>query len=86
MLVANSDRVPCHRLAHEVAVTIGDEEFSINCFSISLGEFDLILGFDFLRTLGPVLWDCENLSMAFTRAGRRILWTGLGSSSDDTTR
>ena len=48
VLMANGDRVPCHGLARDVAVTIGDEEFSINCFGISLGEFDLILGFDFL--------------------------------------
>jgi len=48
VLMANGDRVPCHGLARDIAVTIGDEEFSINCFGISLGEFDLLLGFDFL--------------------------------------
>jgi hypothetical protein len=84
VLVANGDRVPCHGLAHGVALTIGAEEFAINCFGISLGEFDLILGFDFLRSLGPILWDCESLSVAFMRAGRRILWKGLGSPCDDT--
>ncbi|XP_066311878.1 uncharacterized protein [Miscanthus floridulus] len=86
VLVANGDRVPCHGVARDVALTIGAEEFSITCFGISLGEFDLILGFDFLRSLGPVLWDCESLSMSFMRARRCVQWTGLGSPYDDTTR
>ena len=86
VLVANGDRVPCHGLARDVALTISDEEFSINCFGISLSEFNLILGFDFLRSLRPMLWDCESLSMAFTRAGRRVLWTGLGFPCDDNAR
>jgi hypothetical protein len=38
-----------------VALAIGSEEFTIDCFDISLGEFDLIMGVEFLRTLGPIL-------------------------------
>ena len=66
-----------------MSLAIGTEEFSISCFGISLGEFDLILGVEFLRTLGPILWDFEDLCMAFTRGGRRLLWKGLGSPRDD---
>ena len=83
VLVANGDRVPCQGVARDVSLAIGTEEFSISCFGISLGEFDLILGVEFLRTLGPILWDFEDLCMAFTRGGRRLLWKGLGSPRDD---
>jgi len=48
VLVANSDRVPCQGVARNVSLAIGTEEFSISCFGISLGEFDLILGVEFL--------------------------------------
>jgi len=51
---------------------IGSEEFTVTCFGITLGEFDLILGVEFLRALGPILWDFEGLCMTFTRRGRRI--------------
>jgi hypothetical protein len=57
ILVANGDGVTCEGVARNVALAIGTEEFEINCFSVPLGEFDLILGVDFLRTLGPILWD-----------------------------
>jgi hypothetical protein len=31
-----------------MAMLIGQEEFTINCFSTDLGGFDLVLGIDFL--------------------------------------
>jgi hypothetical protein len=83
LLVANGDRVPCQGVTRNVALAIGTEEFSIDCFGINLGEFDLILRVEFLRTLGPILWDFEDLYMAFTHGGRRILWKGMGSPRDD---
>ena len=55
VLVANGDRVPCEGVARDVALTIGAEEFTISCFGINLGGFDLILGVEYLRTLGPIL-------------------------------
>ena len=83
VLVANGDHVPCEGVARDVALAIGGEEFTISCFGINLGGFDLILGVDYLRTLGPILWDFEDLCMAFTHGGRRILWKGIGSPRDD---
>jgi hypothetical protein len=49
--------VPCEGVARDVALAIGMEEFTISCFGINLGGFDLILGVEYLRTLGPILWD-----------------------------
>ena len=54
VLVANGDGVPCEGVARDVALAIGTEEFSISCFDINLGGFDVILGVDFLRTLVPI--------------------------------
>jgi hypothetical protein len=83
VLVANRDRIHCQGIACDVALAIGTEEFSISCYGIDLGGFDVILGVEFLRTLGPILWDFEDLCMAFNRGSRRILWKGLGSPRDD---
>ena len=35
---------------------------------------------DYLRTLGPIVWDLEDMTVAFTRQGRRILWRGVGGA------
>jgi hypothetical protein len=54
-------------VARNVPLHIG-EEFSITCFNIDLGCFDFILGVDYLRTLGPILWDFEALTLLFWRS------------------
>jgi predicted aspartyl protease len=79
--VANGDRLRCHGLAQHVPLPIGDEHFTITCVGIDLGCFDFILGVDFLRSLGPILWDFDALMMTFSRQGRRVRWEGLGGAA-----
>jgi hypothetical protein len=81
--VANGDRVACRGLATDVAIRIGEEFFTISCYSIPLDCYDMILGTTWLRTLGPILWDFDDLCMAFNYGGRRVLWKGLGSTRTD---
>jgi hypothetical protein len=82
VLVANGDGIPCQGVTHNVSLSIDTEAFSISCFGITLGSFDLILGYDFLRALGPILWDFERHRMTFTRGGHRVMWLGVGASAD----
>jgi hypothetical protein len=77
--VANGDRLRCQGVARNVPISIEGEHFSITCVGLDLGCFDFILGVDYLRTLGPIVWDLEAMTMAFTRQGRRILWRGVGA-------
>ena len=57
--------------------------FTVDCHSIPLDGYDMVLGIKFLRTLGPILWDFDDLFLAFTRAGHRVFWRGIGSTRDD---
>jgi len=66
VVVTNGDRVACRGLARDVAVRIAEEHFTVDCY-------DVVLGTTYLRTLGPILWDFDDLCMAFWRHGRRIL-------------
>jgi hypothetical protein len=77
--VANGEKVTCQGFAEGILVVIGHDYFAVPCYAIALDSFDVILGVQFLRTLGPILGDFEDLCMAFTRGGRRVLWKGLGS-------
>jgi hypothetical protein len=47
-MVSNGDRVPCEGMARNVTVQIDQEEFTINCFNIDLGGFNLVFGIDYL--------------------------------------
>jgi hypothetical protein len=83
VIVANGDRLNCSSLASDVALCIGQECFSVNCYTINLDCYDMVLGISFLRTLGPILWDFEDLCMAFWWQGKRVLWKGLNSERWD---
>jgi hypothetical protein len=77
--VANGDKVPCAAVARGILMLVGREEFPITCFSIGLSGFNLVLGADYLRTLGTILLDLDSLCMAFQWRERRVFWRGLGA-------
>ena len=69
----------CRGVARDVDLRIGAEAFPVDCYAIPLDSYDMVLGIAWLRTLGPILWDFDNLCMEFTFKGRRVLWHGVGS-------
>jgi len=71
-------------IARNVPLVVGSESFAITCVGLNLGVFDFIIGFDFLRTLGPMLWDCEALTLSFWRNGRRVTWQGVSGPTAPT--
>ena len=60
-------------------IHIGQETFAIDCFSLSLDGFDLVLGVKWLKTLGAVSFDFGVPWMAFWRDGRPICWHDIGA-------
>jgi hypothetical protein len=58
---------------------MGAEEFAINLYVIHLGGYELVLGCEWLRTLGPILWDFARLSMAFWRDDHNVHWNGVNA-------
>jgi hypothetical protein len=84
VVVANGDRVPCSGLARDMDIKIGQDVFTINAYSIPLDCFDMLLGVSFLKPLHTILLDFDDLVMAFTCNGKRVLWKALGSGRCDT--
>jgi hypothetical protein len=70
-------------MAKDVEIKVGDDIFTINAYSIPLDCFDMVLGVSFLRPLHTILLDFDDLVMAFTYNGKRVLWKGLGSPRCD---
>lgn len=61
-----------------IKVIIAKEEFAIDLYTIPLGGFDLVLGCDWLSTLGPIIWDLGRLSMTFWHNNHLVKWHGIG--------
>lgn len=55
VIVANGDRAECRGIARDVSICIADESFHIDCSSIPINTYDMVLGVMFLHTLGPIL-------------------------------
>lgn len=60
-----------------VDVAIGDERFSVDCYAIPLHGFDMVLGVQWWRALGPIVWDFDWLSMSFWWYDRHVTWHGV---------
>jgi hypothetical protein len=45
-----------------------------------LEGYEMVMGCNWLHTLGPIVWDFSRLSMAFWWLDHRVKWTGLGAS------
>jgi hypothetical protein len=84
--VANGDRVACAGLCAAVPLRITNEQFHVDLYVLPLGGYELVLGCQWLRALGPILWDFEWLSMLFWRDDHRILWFGLDAPRDAAVR
>ncbi|EEC81890.1 hypothetical protein OsI_25707 [Oryza sativa Indica Group] len=71
-VVANGDRLVSPGLCRNLTLNIDDEAFSVDCFALDLCAVDIILGMQWLQTLGPILWDFKNMRMAIWRSTRKI--------------
>jgi hypothetical protein len=51
--------------------------FCTKFYILTLGGCDLVLGIQWLRTLGPIIWDLLKLTMTFSWKGEHIFFTGF---------
>ena len=81
LMVANGSTLPCKGKCYNVCISIGDYKLCSNMFSMPLGGCDVILGTQWLRTLGPILWDFAELWMQFFVNGKKHTLKGLQPGS-----
>lgn len=63
--VANSDHIASGGLCRSMPLCIDGEHFTVDGLAIPLDDFDIVLGIQWLCTLGSILWDFNNLCMTF---------------------
>lgn len=65
VLTASGDKLFTQGLCHSVNWTIQDFQFSTNFLLLPIKGCDLVLGTQWLLSLGPVVWDFSHLTMQF---------------------
>jgi hypothetical protein len=52
-------------------------------FSIDMGGCDIVLGVEWLHTLGPILMDFKDLTMQFQQEGQQYKFQGITTGSPE---
>ena len=70
--VGNGEELQCQHTCPNVEVTIQQHSFVIDFHVLPIRGADLVLGVQWLKTLGPVLTDYTTLTMKFMAAGHLV--------------
>lgn len=76
VMVGNGHTLDCHLLCEATMITILDITFCVDLHVLPLCGANLVLGVQWLKSLGPVLTDYNKLSMKFMREGRLVKFQG----------
>ena len=76
VMVGNGHTLDYHLLFEASMITIQDITFCVDLHVLPLCETNLVLGVQWLKSLGPVLTDYNKLSMKFMREGRLVKFQG----------
>ena len=73
--------MPCGGHCENVRLQLGDYHLKTHMFSIDMGGCDIVMGVEWLCTLGPVTIDFKELYLSFTQNSHTHLLKGLQASS-----
>jgi hypothetical protein len=82
VMVADEATLSCQGQCTTVSISLQGCSISANLHLLSLGGCDVVLGVDWLRGLGPILWDFGNLTMEFSFQQRKVTLQGLTPALD----
>jgi hypothetical protein len=83
IMIANGGSMKCGGRCENVCLQIGDYHLKSHMFVIDMGGCDIVLGADWLRTLGPILMDFKDLTMKFDQEGHQYKFQGITVSSPE---
>jgi hypothetical protein len=67
IMIVDGGSMKCGGHCENVCLQIGDYHLKYHMFSINMGGCDIVLGGEWLRTLGPILMDFKELTMKFNQ-------------------
>jgi hypothetical protein len=73
----------CGGCCENVCLQIGDYNLKSHMFAIDMGGCDIVLGVEWLRTLGPILMDFQNLTMQFDQGSHKHKFQGITAGSPE---
>jgi hypothetical protein len=82
VLVANGERLSSKGKCSVVPVLLEGTLFILEFFLIDLQGYDAVLRAQWLKTLGPILWNFASLHMSYIWQGQKVTLVGVNSPSN----
>jgi hypothetical protein len=82
VMVVDGATLTCQGHCSVVSIFLQGCTFAATLHLLPLGGCDVVLGVDWLRFLGPVLWDFGSLTMKFPYQNREVTLQGLSPALD----
>jgi hypothetical protein len=83
IMISNGGSMKCGGCCENVHLQISEYHLKSHMFAIDMGGCDIVLGADWLRTLGPILMDFKTLTMQFDQEGHQYKFQGITPSSPE---
>ena len=74
--VANGNSLACVAICRGLTWTLQGSKFTTDVLLLPLGNCDMVLGVQWLQTLGEIQWDFKHLIMEFGVKGKRHVIKG----------
>nr|DAD47737.1 TPA_asm: hypothetical protein HUJ06_017674 [Nelumbo nucifera] len=80
-MVANGERVQSNRKCRRVKVKSQGNTIIADVYLLNLPGYDAVLGIQWLKTLGPITLDCNNMILQYREGDYNRILKGLKQSS-----
>lgn len=74
--VANGQQLKCLGKCLKITFQLAGYSINSDFFALQLEDFDVLLGVQWLKTLGPIVWNYDSLTMSFTKDLKSITLQG----------
>jgi hypothetical protein len=76
-MTVDGGSMKCGGHCENVCLQIGDYHLKYHMFAIEMGSCDIVLGANWIRTLGPIFMDFKELTMQFDQEGQQYKFQGI---------
>lgn len=77
VVVGNGDKLHSQGHCSNVELQVQQHQFQVDFYLLSLHDYEVVLGTQWLSTVGPILWDFAKLTMTFKMQEKEIKLQGL---------
>lgn len=84
--IASGNQLVSHYKCDDISWEMQEVHFATQQRTLQLGSYDAVLGVDWLGSLGPILFDYQQLQLQYEKQGKTITLKGIQHKSPPNTQ